>query len=148
MINFDEVQRPEHYNSHPSGVECIEVAEKLGFNLGNAFKYLFRSDLKHATPVTDLKKALFYVEREYARLGGGPMGDLPDLEEPQGIWFSHAFFFDCHPPLRKNAVRILSHETSWRAGAMAYTIRGSEFLKEDDLRVAAAYIRKAIDLAS
>lgn len=63
---FDEVQRPKHYNSSPSGVECIEIMERLGANLGSAFKYLWRADDKHETPTTDLKKALWYLRRELA----------------------------------------------------------------------------------
>lgn len=61
---FDEVQHPRHYNAHASGVECIEVMERLGANLGTAFKYLWRANEKHETPVTDFKKALWYLRRE------------------------------------------------------------------------------------
>ena len=34
----DNVNHPEHYNSHLSGVECIDIAEHMTFNLGNALK--------------------------------------------------------------------------------------------------------------
>lgn len=146
-MTFDEIARPVHYNSHRSGVECIAVAEQLGFNLGNAFKYLFRSDIKHTTPVTDLKKALFYVEREHRRFSDAPLRQYPDLDEPQANWFDSAFFFGIWPALRVNITLILKHETSWRAGAMAYIVRGSEFASESDLEAAASYIRKAIEHA-
>ncbi len=43
-IASDTVDHPPHYNKHPSGVECVEISELLGFNLGNAFKYLFRAE--------------------------------------------------------------------------------------------------------
>lgn len=56
------VAHPLHYNAHPSGVECIEIAEVLAFCPGSALKYLWRSDLKNAR-VEDLRKALFYVAR-------------------------------------------------------------------------------------
>lgn len=59
---------PNHYKSHPSGVECITVTEHMGFCLGNAMKYIWRAGLKSADPVEDLKKAKWYVEREIARL--------------------------------------------------------------------------------
>jgi hypothetical protein len=62
----DEVNHPTHYTKHPSGIECIEVSETLGFNLGNCFKYLFRRQLK-SDPMVDLKKALWYAERETKR---------------------------------------------------------------------------------
>ena len=36
----DPVNHPPHYNGHPSGVECITIVEHMGFNLGNAIKYI------------------------------------------------------------------------------------------------------------
>ena len=32
----DEVNHPKHYTAHPSGVECIQITEHMGFNLGNS----------------------------------------------------------------------------------------------------------------
>ena len=68
------VAHPRHYNDHPSGVECIEIAEWLGFNLGNAFKYEWRRDLKHADRAEDQLKALWYVRRERQRRASGLNG--------------------------------------------------------------------------
>lgn len=59
----EKVNHPEHYNGHPSGIECIQVVEHMGFNLGNAVKYIWRADLKGAA-IEDLKKAAWYVQRE------------------------------------------------------------------------------------
>ena len=42
----ETVDHPAHYNAHPSGVECIDVVEHMGFNLGNAIKYIWRADEK------------------------------------------------------------------------------------------------------
>ena len=67
----DVVNHPPHYNSHPSGVECITVTEHMNFNLGNAVKYIWRVGLKSDDPVTDLEKARWYLEREIARLKKG-----------------------------------------------------------------------------
>lgn len=64
----DPVNHPTHYNSHPSGVECITITEHMGFNLGNAVKYIWRADLKNDA-IEDLRKALFYVKRELAKRG-------------------------------------------------------------------------------
>jgi hypothetical protein len=61
----DKVNHPKHYTAHPSGVECIEITEHMGFNLGNAIKYIWRADLKENT-IEDLQKAKWYVEREIA----------------------------------------------------------------------------------
>lgn len=60
----DQINHPDHYCSHPSGVECIQITEHMGFNLGNALKYLWRADLKHDCPMDDLRKAEFYIKRE------------------------------------------------------------------------------------
>jgi len=38
----------------------------MGFNLGNAVKYLWRCDLKKDA-IEDLKKAKWYIERELAK---------------------------------------------------------------------------------
>lgn len=59
------VNRPSHYTSHPSGVECVKIAEHLSFNLGNALKYVWRAGLKgEGTRLVDVKKALWYTEEE------------------------------------------------------------------------------------
>ena len=57
------VNHPAHYNAHPSGIECINVVEHMGFNVGNAVKYLWRADLK-GNALEDLEKARWYVQRE------------------------------------------------------------------------------------
>ena len=59
----DPVNHPSHYTSHPSGVECIQITEHMGFNLGNALKYIWRADLKNDA-IEDMKKAVFYLNRE------------------------------------------------------------------------------------
>lgn len=64
----DTVNHPSHYNSHGSGIECIQITEHMNFNLGNAVKYIWRADLKGEEPLTDLRKAAWYVQREIARL--------------------------------------------------------------------------------
>lgn len=68
-VPVDTVANPAHYNSHPSGVECIQVVEHMTFNLGCVIKYLWRAGLKDGEPATkDLKKAQWYIAREIARL--------------------------------------------------------------------------------
>ena len=59
----DPVNRPKHYTSHPSGVDCIQITEHMGFNLGNAIKYIWRADLKNDS-IGDIRKAVWYVQRE------------------------------------------------------------------------------------
>jgi hypothetical protein len=62
----DSVHKPKHYTEHPSGIECIQVTEHMGFNLGNAIKYIWRCDLK-LDAIEDLKKAKWYIDREIDR---------------------------------------------------------------------------------
>lgn len=81
----DAVNKPRHYNDHPSGVECITITEHMTFNVGNAMKYLWRAGLKAPEPmidaaateimmrgqtkhIEDLRKAAWYVNREIERL--------------------------------------------------------------------------------
>jgi hypothetical protein len=66
--NAAAVEHPPHYNSHPSGIECITVTEHMNFNLGNAMKYIWRAGLKSDDDITDLEKSVWYVQREIARL--------------------------------------------------------------------------------
>ncbi|WIC40287.1 hypothetical protein SEA_HOLLIDAY_93 [Gordonia phage Holliday] len=62
----DAVNHPQHYTDHPSGVECIQITEHMGFCLGNAIKYIWRADLK-GNAIEDLEKARWYLEREIRR---------------------------------------------------------------------------------
>ena len=59
----DNVNNPKHYTRHPSGIECIQITEHMGFCIGNAVKYLWRADLKDGA-IEDLEKARWYIERE------------------------------------------------------------------------------------
>lgn len=69
-MTVDTVNHPPHYKAHPSGVECIEITEHMGFCIGNAMKYLWRADEKHKDGgLEDLKKAVWYIERELKKRG-------------------------------------------------------------------------------
>ena len=65
----DPVNHPNHYTSHPSGIECIQITRHMGFNLGNALKYIWRADLK-GNALEDLKKARWYLNDEINRREG------------------------------------------------------------------------------
>lgn len=65
---FDDVEKPRHYNSHPSGIETIEVTSHYDFCIGNAIKYCWRSGLKNDSDkqpidkeIEDLKKSIWYL---------------------------------------------------------------------------------------
>lgn len=65
------VDHPDHYRKD-SGYEAIDVIEawNLGFNLGNAVKYISRCGLKVKgnidKEIEDLEKTKWYIERQIA----------------------------------------------------------------------------------
>ncbi|WP_154695295.1 DUF3310 domain-containing protein [Clostridium botulinum] len=63
LMEGSKVNHPKHYNT--GKYEVIDVIEdwNLNFNLGNAIKYIGRSDHK-GNKKEDLKKAIWYLERE------------------------------------------------------------------------------------
>lgn len=67
MSASEDPINPSHYKFGKS--EVIDIVENLTYNKGNAVKYLSRSGRKAiADEVEDLKKALWYVQREIDRL--------------------------------------------------------------------------------
>lgn len=66
---YDEVEKPEHYTYSAPEYEVRKVisAWGLGYNLGNVVKYVARAGRK-GDAVTDLRKAIQYLEFEIERL--------------------------------------------------------------------------------
>lgn len=63
---------PNHYKSHPSGVECITITQHHDFCIGNAIKYLWRAGLKDSTKeIEDLEKAIWYINNKINLLKNG-----------------------------------------------------------------------------
>ena len=73
---MSNVEHPQHYNCHPSGIECIEVARHMDFNLGNVLKYIWRHGKKRSetnpdelsNAIEDLEKAAWYLNDEIEML--------------------------------------------------------------------------------
>lgn len=65
----DEKTSPAHYSKlQPEPITVIE-GWQLGFNLGNAVKYIGRAGRKPGeTALEDLRKARWYLSREVERL--------------------------------------------------------------------------------
>lgn len=63
----DVVNHPPHYKGNK--FESIDIIEdfNLGFHLGNAIKYILRAG-KKGNKIQDLKKAIWYLERECANV--------------------------------------------------------------------------------
>ena len=70
MKNHDPVNHPKHYTNHPSGIECIQITRHMGFNLGNAMKYIWRADLKNDA-IEDLEKAVWCLKDEIEKRKNG-----------------------------------------------------------------------------
>lgn len=61
----ESVDHPSHYGGKDNAYEAIKVihAWKLGFDLGNAVKYISRAGKKDPSKeIEDLKKAIWYIE--------------------------------------------------------------------------------------
>lgn len=76
---LEPVVHPEHYfhrgecKGCGTPIECIDVVQTMGFNLGNTVKYVWRAGQKDpAKTVEDLRKAREYLDFEIERLGGVP----------------------------------------------------------------------------
>ena len=65
-MKHDPVNHPKHYTSI-KGIECIQVTENFNFCKGNAIKYIWRSGQKDSE-IEDLRKAIWYINREIKRL--------------------------------------------------------------------------------
>ena len=72
---MSNVEHPQHYNCHPSGIECIEIARHMDFNLGNVLKYIWRHGQKKRDnegvlekAIEDLEKAAWYLNDEIEML--------------------------------------------------------------------------------
>ena len=77
--NNDPVNSPNHYRSHPSGVECIQIVEHMNFCRGNAIKYIWRAGEK-GDEIEYLKKAAWYINREIKRLELKRLSEKPKVE--------------------------------------------------------------------
>ena len=74
-MSKENVNHPEWYNGHPSGIECIEIARYYNFAIGNAIKYLWRAGLKkdasmsdRQKEIEDLEKAVWYINDRIQQL--------------------------------------------------------------------------------
>jgi Protein of unknwon function (DUF3310) len=70
----DPINHPAHYNNAKAEcdcgrkIECIDVTRHLGFNIGNAIKYLWRYQDKNG--IEDLKKSAWYIQDEINKIIG------------------------------------------------------------------------------
>ena len=60
---YEKVNHPKHYNSHPSGVECVDIIKYMDTPTGNVIKYLWRLGLKPEEGYTQFEKDLEDAEK-------------------------------------------------------------------------------------
>ena len=67
QVEVDNVNHPKHYEGK---IECINAMQEvlgkdgtISFCIGNAFKYIWRCRKKHETPIEDLKKCRWYINK-------------------------------------------------------------------------------------
>lgn len=60
---YEKVNHPKHYNSHPSGVECVDIIKYMDTPTGNVIKYCWRLGLKPEEGYTQLEKDLEDAEK-------------------------------------------------------------------------------------
>ena len=65
----DNVNKPAHYLSHPSGIEAIELTQFESFLVGNVLKYVLRAPYK-GSELEDLLKAQWYLAKRIEQLRG------------------------------------------------------------------------------
>ena len=85
MKEKESVNHPKHYNSHPSGVECIDIIRYYCYDIGAAIKYLWRAGLKTEEGMTDrdkeiedLRKAIWYINDRIRQLQTESSNDASD----------------------------------------------------------------------
>ena len=72
----EAINHPSHYNV--GGIEVIDAinAWKLGFELGNAVKYIARAGHKADNDIIqDLEKAIWYINHEIDKIKGERGGE-------------------------------------------------------------------------
>lgn len=67
QVEVDNVNHPKHYEGK---IECIDAMQEvlgkhgtISFCIGNAFKYIWRCRKKHETPIEDLEKCRWYINK-------------------------------------------------------------------------------------
>ncbi|WP_391857738.1 DUF3310 domain-containing protein, partial [Vibrio cidicii] len=107
--DYEHVNHPTHYNSHPSGIEIIDLVELMPFNTGNAVKYVARRGEK-GKAAQDLDKAIWYTSRERDRiklmLESYPSRVLDTMNS--NVEFSEQDFARAHKFLTMETVPIVS----------------------------------------
>ena len=71
MFEIEEKEMIDHQSHYNMGIEAIDYIEShnMNFNIGNVIKYVTRAKHKN-NELEDLKKSLWYLQREINNLEG------------------------------------------------------------------------------
>lgn len=135
---------PSYYkNAWSNGAELIDITENLNFCRGNAVKYIARAGAKsRETEIEDLKKALWYINRELTLLeasskkaiGPGKSAITPDYYNK--AWSNGTALID-----------VVEHLNFCRGNAIKYVARAgvkSADREKEDLEKARWYLNREI----
>lgn len=103
--NHDPINHPKHYAGMTARVECIDIARHLPYNLGCAFKYVWRAGAKDPTThQQDLQKAIWYLKDYNSKIDNGSLAfEYPGLLTALAIWKTIEAFDD----LRSHALAAI-----------------------------------------
>lgn len=144
--DYEHVDHPKHYGQHPSGVECIDLAEVLSFNIGSAFKYVYRRSSK-ANTVQDLEKARWYIVREIERLAS--FSKVPFIQGAKIV--ANAHFSLWHDNLGERIVRAETNKDAQGFYCSIFTTTGPDTYIQclgDSLQYLDALIAEAVKASS
>jgi len=80
--SHDPVNHPSHYNSHPSGVECIEITRHYSCMIGAAMKYLWRAGLKPEQSTHTVAPS--FTKEELETVQNAKPGEFVSITKP--VW--------------------------------------------------------------
>ena len=105
---MEYVNHPKHYNSHPNGIECIDIIRHYVCDIANAIKYLWRAGLKVPSKQVRCDACIDIAERKEAR-PTAQMGmedaekEIEDLKK--ALWYIEDYMANCSGETCADAAR-------------------------------------------
>ena len=103
---MEHVNHPKHYNSHPNGIECIDIIRHYTCDIANAIKYLWRAGLKVPSKRVQCDACIGIAEREEARPIGQTELGMEDAEKEiedlkKALWYIEDYKEHLNPTMQK-----------------------------------------------
>lgn len=128
---MEHVNHPKHYNSHPNGIECIDIIRHYVCDIANAIKYLWRAGLKVPSKQEQCDARIDIAEREEARPIGQTEMSMDDAEKEiedlkKALWYIEDYrvkipqLLLSHFKSRERMEQIIIEVTGHRKDEIAY----------------------------